>query len=107
MICENCKKPVGVNEKFCGNCGAETIKKIPDERVYYNDSSQTDHDSYEYGTTSNEGGNGEIIAGIIILIIGAALTWITYEAASAGGTYYVFWGLIIYGGYKILKGIAS
>jgi len=106
MICKNCKKPVGVNEKFCGNCGAETIEKIPDERVHYNDSSQTDHDS-EYGTTSNEGGNGEIIAGIIILIIGAALTWITYEAASAGGTYYVFWGLIIYGGYKILKGIAS
>ncbi|MBU2524766.1 zinc ribbon domain-containing protein [Patescibacteria group bacterium] len=113
MFCKNCEKQIGDDEKFCGYCGAETIEKISDDRVRYttpdkNHSGHTDNDfSQKYTTTRDNSGNGEIAVGVIALIIGGALTWITYEAASAGGTYFVFWGLMIYGGYKILKGLAS
>ncbi len=113
MLCKNCKKQVKADEKFCGFCGAETIEKISDDHVHFGapdkEYKQTDNNPlYGYDTNTNDrGGNGEIMVGVIVLIIGAVLTWITYEAASEGGTYFVFWGLMIYGGYKIIKGLAS
>jgi hypothetical protein len=113
MICKRCNKELEGDEKFCGFCGAETIEKISGDQVQYNapdkQYGQIDNNlSHGYDTNSGDGGvNGEIIVGVIAFIIGAVLTWITYEAASDGGTYFVFWGLMIYGGYKVIKGLAS
>ncbi|HWO07778.1 MAG TPA: hypothetical protein VNM40_04340 [Candidatus Paceibacterota bacterium] len=44
------------------------------------------------------GGIGWIAAGIII-------TWITYAMADPGESYFIFWGLSVYGAYRLLKGI--
>lgn len=112
MICGNCKKQINNDEKFCGYCGATTAEKIPDDRIQYSalnetHNRKTNFDFSDHDNSSSSSGNGDIAVGVIVLIIGAALTWITYESASEGGTYFVFWGLMIYGGYKILKGIAS
>jgi len=112
MICGNCKKQISKDEKFCGCCGTATAGKIPDDRIQYSTPNETHNRktnfdySSRYNSTSGSG-NSDIAVGVITLIIGATLTWITYEAASGGGTYFVFWGLMIYGGYKILEGIAS
>ena len=29
MLCENCNQELNENDKFCGNCGMEVIKKAP------------------------------------------------------------------------------
>jgi len=104
MFCKKCKKQIDEVEKFCGYCGANT-KEVnfilkPDRHTH-------DDFSHKYDQPQESPGHGEVIVGIVTLLIGIALTWITYESASGGGTYFVFWGLIIYGGYKILKGLAS
>ncbi len=38
---------------------------------------------------------------------GAAVTVVNYATASAGGTYVVAWGAIVFGGWRFLKGLAG
>jgi uncharacterized membrane protein YvbJ len=104
MFCKNCKKQIGENEKFCGYCG---IKVDKDNLILEKNKQTNDYFSKTYSDTQDKSNHGEIVAGAIMLLIGVVLTWITYEAASGGGTYFVFWGLIIYGGYKVIKGLTS
>ncbi|MEX0998370.1 MAG: zinc ribbon domain-containing protein [Thermodesulfobacteriota bacterium] len=104
MLCKNCKKQIDKTEKFCGYCGANT-KEV--NFILKSDTHTRNDFSHSYNHAEENSNHGEVTVGIVILLVGIALTWITYEAASGGGTYFVFWGLIIYGGYKILKGLAS
>lgn len=48
--------------------------------------------------------NGELIWGIVILAITGGITLGTYLAAAPGGTYWVTWGGLIFGGWKVLRG---
>lgn len=48
----------------------------------------------------------EIVWGLVIAGAGAGLSWATYSAASGGSTYFVFWGLIAYGGYRLIRGLS-
>ncbi len=43
--------------------------------------------------------------GLVLLVGGGIATAVTYAAAAPGGTYVVFWGAMLYGGYKVLKGL--
>jgi hypothetical protein len=47
----------------------------------------------------------EMIKGLLWFVGGAAVSGITYLAADPGGSYYVFWGAIAYGGYRLLRAI--
>jgi len=38
-----------------------------------------------------------MIGGLVLFLIGIALSQASYEAASGGGTYYMFWGAWIVG----------
>lgn len=49
---------------------------------------------------------GLVRNGFLFIALGFGTTLATYEWAS-GDTYFIFWGLPIYGGYLILKGIFS
>jgi len=52
--------------------------------------------------------NGDIIFGIILLVIGIGITAVTYDSASqSGGTYVVAYGPIVVGVIKLIRGLAS
>ena len=56
---------------------------------------------------SNNGATGEIVIGIILLVIGIAITVITHDhATQQGGTYVVAYGPIIVGVIKLIRGLA-
>ena len=46
-----------------------------------------------------------ILYGLLWAAGGAIATFAGMEAASGGGTYFVFWGAIVYGGFLIIRGI--
>ena len=50
--------------------------------------------------------SGNVIWGIVILAVGAGITFGTYLFAAPGGTYLVLFGAIIWGAWKILGGWA-
>lgn len=51
---------------------------------------------------------GDIIFGIILLVIGIAITAFTYDSASRqGGTYIVAYGPIVVGVIKLIRGLAT
>lgn len=47
----------------------------------------------------------EMTRGVSWLAGGALVTGITYASASPGGTYFVFWGALAYGGYRFLRAL--
>ena len=67
----------------------------------------------EYGTpyegsSGESGGGGLIVLGIILLIVGIAITVITKDNAtrSGGGTYVIAYGPMIWGAITIFRGLA-
>ncbi|MBL9019697.1 MAG: hypothetical protein JNL83_36235 [Myxococcales bacterium] len=58
--------------------------------------------------SSGEGGGGLIVLGVILLIVGIAITVITKDNAtrSGGGTYVVAYGPMIWGAVTIFRGLA-
>ena len=53
---------------------------------------------------ARESDSGEIIWGIVILAITGGITLGTYVYAAQGGTYWVTWGGLIFGAWKVLRG---
>jgi hypothetical protein len=49
--------------------------------------------------------NKNMIYGLLWAVGGIVATGATYSAASEGGTYVAFYGAVIYGGYRFLKGL--
>lgn len=47
----------------------------------------------------------DFVIGVGALAIGGAITWGTYTSAGPGETYWIMFGPMIYGGYRILRGI--
>jgi hypothetical protein len=52
-------------------------------------------------------GQGAMISGALWCIGGIAVTAITYQAASGGGTYVVAWGAILFGAIQFFRGLAA
>ncbi len=49
----------------------------------------------------------QMLIGLAMVIVGLLLTGATYVAAEPGDRYVLFWGLIIFGGWTMLKGVWS
>ena len=49
----------------------------------------------------------QMLIGLAMVIVGLLLTGLTYMAAEPGGRYVLFWGLVIFGGWNVLKGLWS
>ncbi len=61
----------------------------------------------QYQNQKPSGINGDIILGIILIVIGIAITAITHDHASKqGGTYIVAFGPIIVGVIRLFRGLA-
>ena len=61
----------------------------------------------QYQNQKPSGMNGDIILGIILIVIGIAITAITHDHASKqGGTYIVAFGPIIVGVIRLFRGLA-
>lgn len=112
--CPFCKEVINTDANECSNCKRIITEQVSNKKTQHSTSDKK-HDkqaeyydsSQKYSTPKNSLNNSEVVVGVAMLLIGIALTWITYGAADGGGTYFVFWGLIIYGGYKIIKGLTS
>ena len=50
-------------------------------------------------------GEWDFIIGIGVLAIAAGISYGTYAAAEGGGTYWIWWGPMVYAGYRIVRGI--
>jgi hypothetical protein len=56
--------------------------------------------------TSKEVAQKNMVVGTLWCVGGSLITAITYSSASeSGGTYFVMWGAIIFGGWQFLKGL--
>ena len=43
--------------------------------------------------------------GLAILVVGIIITWGSYSAANPGGGFVVAWGAVVFGGYRLIKGL--
>ena len=116
MYCPSCGKQIPIDSKFCGFCGANITKHPEDisrEQPGYKstadiEESALSHQGLQMSLLLNEArsvANKMILGGVGWIIAGLTITGITYSMAEPGGTYYVFWGLSIYGAYRLIKGI--
>jgi hypothetical protein len=55
----------------------------------------------------NGDGGGAMIAGIFMMVLGVALTVLSYATASPGGTYFIFVGLMAGGFVTFIRGLAT
>ncbi|MBL0220147.1 MAG: hypothetical protein IPQ07_40545 [Myxococcales bacterium] len=61
----------------------------------------------QYQDRRSGGINGDIILGIILIVVGIAITAITHDHASQkGGTYVVAFGPIVVGVIRLFRGLA-
>jgi len=49
-------------------------------------------------------GRRDLVIGAVLVAAGASLTWYSYARAAPGGTYFVLWGAILFGAYRLLIG---
>lgn len=104
MFCENCKKENGEDAKFCLYCGTRLnlgSSKNNNGSVDKYFSSKRDL----YINEAKKLANKEMITGTVWLGGAIAITLGGYLFSPAGGTYYVLWGAMIYGGYRFFRGL--
>ncbi len=102
MICPNCQKEIASGAKFCKFCGKEIVSAVDSTNagsvdLYFQNKQNIEQKSRK------KLANSEMLKGLIFIILGIAITGISYAMATDGGTYRIFWGLSIYGGYIFLK----
>lgn len=60
----------------------------------------------ELGAAAQKDAAGRnIVIGLIWLAFGGGITMWTYSLASEGGRYYLVWGPMVYGGFKVITGL--
>lgn len=105
MFCPNCGKKVSEESVYCPKCGHAISLH---ENVATSAKEETSHSPEELKQAhyylllieqAKKTANTEMIKGVSWAVLGLLITFITYEMASDGGTYFVFWGLVIYGAY--------
>jgi len=103
MKCSNCNHNNSSDAKFCTKCGfkLEEVKHTETEGSvdrYFKDKR---HSLIEEAEALAD---DEMKQGVIWFVIALAITGGTWLFASEGGTYYVFWGAMIYGIYRLIRG---
>jgi hypothetical protein len=56
-------------------------------------------------------GVSKLKRGLVVVAIGALLTWFTYSSAASGdtpgGVYFVYFGAFLYGGWDVIMGLIT
>jgi hypothetical protein len=103
MKCNNCSHNNESGAKFCTKCGANlnaidyTEQEGSVDR-YFKDKK---HSLIEEAEALAD---DEMKQGVIWFVVALAITGGTWLFASEGGTYYVFWGAMIYSIYRLIRG---
>ncbi len=103
MICKHCKVKNSLDAKFCTNCGLELTK----DNIMSEEGSVDRYFSEKKSLLIEEAKNlatSEMNQGILWFVIASAVTFGGYLFASEGQTYYIFWGAMIYGIYRLARG---
>lgn len=113
MYCSNCGVKLSPKSKYCQSCGhlvspQSHNEDVPPETHISGESSSyqetvNNSDSYLVNEAKKTA-RGIIKQGILWIAAGAVITGVGYAFAEPGGSYYILWGLMIYGGYKFLQG---
>lgn len=49
----------------------------------------------------------DVVQGLVWVVGGLVVTGVSYMIASAGGTYFIAWGAVIFGGFQFIRGLAT
>ncbi len=105
MRCINCNNEINPEAKFCTHCGTKVSTQ---ESNTEKEHGSVDRYFKEQHTSLIEDAkvlaDSEMKQGVIWFVIGMAITGGTYLFASDGGTYYIFWGAMLYGVYRLIRG---
>ncbi len=111
MNCKDCKREISASAKFCKHCGQRAKESNNSEVASENSPSSVDR----YFASKEDGlveeakklAEKEMMKGLLWFGVGLAITIVTYFSAASsteGGTYYIFWGAMIYGIYRLIRG---
>lgn len=103
MKCPNCGQDNDLDAKFCSKCG----EKIILEKQSENEGSVDKYFKNKKQSLIEEAGSmaeREMKQGITWFIIALVITGGGWLFSSEGETYYVFWGAMIYGIYRLIRG---
>ncbi|OGK17713.1 hypothetical protein A2774_02000 [Candidatus Roizmanbacteria bacterium RIFCSPHIGHO2_01_FULL_39_12c] len=103
MICKNCKKVNSDDARFCIHCGSD----LSNSNVAVEEGSVDKYFAEKKSAFIEEAkslADSEMKQGIIWFVIALVITFGSYLFTSEGGTYYVFWGAMIYGIYRLIRG---
>lgn len=103
MICNNCQKANSDDARFCAHCGADLSK----DKSVAKEGSVDRYFAEQKANFLDEAkklADSEMKQGIVWFVIALAITFGSYLFASEGETYYVFWGAMIYGIYRLVRG---
>ena len=104
MICTKCNATNNNDAKFCTYCG-NNLKSTQAKMLEGSVDMYFMHQDKVLTKEANKVADDVIKRGLIAIAIGLGITFVTWLFASEGDTYYVFWGLVIYGVYIVLKGL--
>ena len=111
MFCTNCGNKVSEKSTFCTECGHpatlknDAVSSASQTPAHSSEKVEQAHYYLLLIEQAKKTANIEIAKGIGWAGLGLVITFITYAMASDGGTYFVFWGLAIYGAYVFLRGL--
>jgi len=82
------------------------MRELRTDGVSFGDATELTSRVFEYkAALAREQGLKTMGCGLLMAIVGGAITGITYAAASEGGYYFVMTGLIFFGAIYFLKGL--
>ncbi len=109
MPCQKCGKTISKEGKFCEHCGAKLqVGDFKKTKVETSGGNLTNEELLHASLLISEAkkaANKMMLQGAGWILVGGIITLITYSVARPGGTYYVFWGLSIYGIYQLIRGV--
>ena len=84
---------------------AQLSSAPPKQTAYVSGPQQKSAPAQSTKSAATSGGT-QIGIGLVICMMGIILTIISYSTASSGGTYFIFWGLVLVGIINIVAGLA-
>jgi hypothetical protein len=111
MFCSNCGKQISEGATFCGKCGHQITSQgnkassVTEKLTYSPEELEQAHCYLLLIEQAKKTANKEMFKGIAWAVLGLLITVIGYAIVSDGETYFVFWGLVIYGAYIFIRGL--
>ena len=100
--CPNCKEYISSDAAECRFCHRPVDPQMRQAAATAQEA--------EYRSQRKTQSRNKMLYGLVVMIIGIAITAGTYAwaaSSSAGGRYVVTWGLIVVGGFRFFQGLVG